>query len=59
MDWINLAQDKGQWRVLVNMVTDRWVPYNAGAQLGASQEGLNSIKLITYCHVRPCISLGG
>jgi hypothetical protein len=26
MDWIDLAQDKGQWRALVNMVMNLRVP---------------------------------
>jgi hypothetical protein len=26
MDWINLAQDRDQWRVLVNTVKNIWVP---------------------------------
>jgi hypothetical protein len=26
IDWINLAQDRGQWRALVNMVMNLWVP---------------------------------
>jgi hypothetical protein len=26
MDWINLAQDRDQWRTLVNMVMNLWVP---------------------------------
>ena len=30
MDWIDLAQDKDRWRVLVNAVMNLWVPYNAG-----------------------------
>jgi hypothetical protein len=25
-DWIHLAQDRGQWRALVNMVMNLWVP---------------------------------
>jgi predicted membrane protein len=25
IDWINLAQDKDQWRVLVNTVMNLWV----------------------------------
>jgi hypothetical protein len=30
MDWIDLAQDKGQWRALVNTVLNLRVPRNAG-----------------------------
>jgi hypothetical protein len=26
MDWIDLAQDREQWRALVNTVMDFWVP---------------------------------
>jgi hypothetical protein len=26
MDWIDLAQNRDQWRVLVNMVMNHWVP---------------------------------
>lgn len=26
MDWIRLAQNTGQWRALVNMVMNVWVP---------------------------------
>jgi hypothetical protein len=26
MDWIDLFQDRGQWRALVNTVMNRWVP---------------------------------
>jgi hypothetical protein len=26
MDWIDLAQDRDQWRVLVNMAMNRWIP---------------------------------
>jgi hypothetical protein len=29
-DWIDLAQDRDQWRVLVNMVMSLQVPKNAG-----------------------------
>jgi hypothetical protein len=30
MDWIDLAQDRGRWRALVNAIMDLQVPYNAG-----------------------------
>jgi hypothetical protein len=26
MDWIDLAQDRDQWRALLNMVMNLWVP---------------------------------
>jgi hypothetical protein len=26
MDWIDLAQDRGQWKALVNTVMNLWVP---------------------------------
>jgi hypothetical protein len=26
MDWINLAQDRDQWRAVVNMLMNLWVP---------------------------------
>jgi hypothetical protein len=30
MDWINMAQDRDWYRVLVNMVMNLWVPENVG-----------------------------
>jgi hypothetical protein len=30
MDWIDLAQDRDQWRILLNMVMNLWVPQNVG-----------------------------
>jgi hypothetical protein len=30
MDWIDVAQDRNQWRVLVNMVMNLRVPSNVG-----------------------------
>jgi hypothetical protein len=30
MDWIDLAQDRDQWRPLANAMMNFWVPYSAG-----------------------------
>jgi hypothetical protein len=30
VDWIDLAQDRDRWRVLVNSVLNLWIPQNAG-----------------------------
>jgi hypothetical protein len=35
MDWIDLAQNREQWRVLVNTVMNLRVPYNAGKLLSS------------------------
>jgi hypothetical protein len=30
LGWIHLAQDRDQWRVLVNVAMNHWVPYQGG-----------------------------
>jgi hypothetical protein len=39
MDWIQLAQDRDQWRALVNTVMNLWIPQNAGKFLSSCTIG--------------------
>jgi hypothetical protein len=53
--WIDVAQDRDQWRALVNTVLNLQVPENAGkyfrgCTIGAPQEGIVSVgkQVSTY-----------
>jgi hypothetical protein len=39
MDWIDLAQDRDQWKVLVNIIMNLQVPQNAGKFLNNCTTG--------------------
>jgi hypothetical protein len=51
MDWIDLAQDRDQWRALVDTVMNLWEKMLGNslvaAQLAASEEGLISMELVS------------
>jgi hypothetical protein len=51
MDRVDLAQDRDQWRALVNTVMNHKIlgSSSVAAQLAASQEVLSSMKLVSYC----------
>jgi hypothetical protein len=61
MDWIDLAQDKDQWRVLVNTVMNLRVPQNAGKFLSScttdnfSRRG-SALGASDLCIFNPCTS---
>jgi hypothetical protein len=49
MEWTDLAQDRDQWRDLVNMVINLLVPsdkFLRAAQLAVSREGLSPMELL-------------
>jgi hypothetical protein len=42
MDWINMVQDRDQWRALVNMVMNPWVSEKVGKFLSSCTMGLST-----------------
>jgi hypothetical protein len=70
MDWIDLAEDRDQWRVLVNTVMNLRVPQNAGkflsscttggfsrrAQLHELKHTKNQVLRLVIFFVFPCAS---
>jgi hypothetical protein len=51
MDWIDLAQDRNQWRALVNTIMNLQFPYSVGKLFngcitGASPAGLSSMEVV-------------
>jgi hypothetical protein len=54
MDWIDLAQDRDQWRALGNTVMNRLVPYNAGEFLSSCTVGGFSRRAQIHKRVSDC-----
>jgi hypothetical protein len=42
VDWIDIAQDRDQWRAVVNTILNLWVPQNAGKFLSGCTIGGSS-----------------
>jgi hypothetical protein len=69
MDWIDLAQDRDQWRILVNVVMNLQVPYCVGKSLSscttggfsrrAHLHGVSLFHVAVFCILKPCSTVGG
>jgi hypothetical protein len=46
MDWIDLAQDRARWPALMKVVTNLWIPVNAGT----SSTSRRSVSLFNIVH---------
>jgi hypothetical protein len=61
VDWIHLAQDRGQWRAPVNTVMNRQVPYATGDLLiswATVSFSRNILSRIPHGHRLPRCSVG-
>jgi hypothetical protein len=64
MDWIDLAEDRDQWRALVNTVMNLWVPCNTGEFLSRCTTGgfsrrtqLHEVSYV-FINMRECKAAG-
>jgi hypothetical protein len=53
MDWIDPAEDRDQWRALVNTVMNLRIPYNVGEFLSSCTTG-GFLRTLLYGVCYPC-----
>jgi hypothetical protein len=50
MDWVNLAEDRNQWRALVNTVMNLWVAQGIGRVTTITvHNGLHRVGALSLC----------